>query len=519
MTYRKIELTRREALKLAAGAGTAATISTHAHGVQAQSADAGYEIVVPDPVGSLPFEDVTFRWIDSGDIKALFFEEYFSAFSEKHPNITIQYDALPWTEINRIVPLGIQNGQAHDAFMLPQDITGSEAVSQGWVAALDDVIPNFEEWRSGFPFGAFLEGVHVFDGKTYTFPVNSSKRYITMMFYDVDMMQEAGFDPAETPLTWDTYREAARKITEQGQGQYYGAMFGAGSPDRLSAFVSNLARMAGTPAGGSLGFSDIDWRTGEFKYTSDAYLGAIDLLLSLQQDGSIFPGSLSLSEAEARGQFPQGFAGMMLEGPWCIPQWRRDNPDFNWGIASQPLPNGGDVTPITFEETGANNMWVYAESQYKDIAGEILHFIGSPEGQLAMMGTTQGNLRSVLPEVVERAQDTLELDPAASTALALWDEQMRLGPMVAIRNPEASKTVFEGQPISPNFGEVIQGLLSGQLSDPTAAMQDLQDRTVAEFERRIAAAQEKGVDVSADDWVFPNWDPGTEYTQDKYDEL
>ncbi len=519
MTRPTQQFTRRKALKIAAGAGATAALAYRGIDVSAQEGAPGFEITIPDAVASLPSDDVTFRWIDSGDIKARFFQQYFDAFQEKHSNITIQYDALPWTEINRIVPLGIQNGQAHDVFMLPQDISGSEAVSQGWVTPLDDIIPNFAEWKEHFPFGSFLEGVHVYDGKTYTFPVNSSKRYLTMTFYNVDLMQEAGFDPAETPLTWDTYREAARKVTENGQGQYYGVMFGASSTDRLAAFVSNLARMAGNPAGGSLGFSDIDWRTGEFQFTSDAYLGALELLLALQQDGSIFPGSMSLSEAEARGQFPQGFAGIMLEGPWCIPQWREGNPDFNWGIASQPLPNGGEVTPLTFEETGANNVWVYAQSPNLPIAGEILNYVGSPAGQLAMMGVTQGNLRSVMPDVVDEAQATLELDPAANTALALWDEQMRLGPMVGIRNPEASKTVFESQPISPNFGEVVQGLLSGQLSDPKAAMQDLQDRTQAEFERRIKAAQDKGVNVSEDDWVFPNWEPATDYTQEMYEEL
>lgn len=520
MSHRISPFTRRKAIQMAAGAGAAGMLAPHGLNLAAaQEATPAFQLTVPDAQLEIPTEDVTFRWIDSGDLKARFFRQYFEAFSEKFPNVTIQYDALPWTEINRIVPLGVQNGDAHDVFAKPQEIDAAEIVSQGWVAALDDIIPNFEEWKANFPFGALMEGVHIFDGKTYTFPLTSSKRYWTMTFYNVQLMQEAGYDPSETPLTWDTYREAARKITENGQGQYFGVMFGASSTDRLSTFVRNLGRMAGTPAGGSLGFDDIDWRTGEFQYTSDAYLGAIDLLLALQKDGSIFPGSMSLSEAEARGQFPQGVAGMLLEGPWNIPQWREENPDFEWGLASQPVPNEGDPAMLTYEETGGNASWVYADSQYKNIAGEMMSYIGSPEGQLAMMGATQGNLNAIFPDVVEEAQATLELDPAAQVALGLWDDQMKLGPMVAVRNPEAAKTVFEGQPVTPNFGEVVQGLLAGQISDPKAAMQDLQDRISAEFERRIKAAQDKGVEVSQDDWVFSNWDPAVDYTEEMYDEL
>src|SRR5690606_24126563 len=133
----------------------------------------------------------------------------------------------------------------------------------------------------------FLDGVHVFNGKTYTFPQTSSKRYWTMTFYNPAYMEKAGYDLESERLTWDQYREAARKVTEQGQGEYYGVIIGGKSPARLTVFVQNLARMAGASAGGSLGFNDIDWRTGEFQYTSDQYLGAIELLLALQQDGSI----------------------------------------------------------------------------------------------------------------------------------------------------------------------------------------------------------------------------------------
>jgi multiple sugar transport system substrate-binding protein len=519
MSQHRSRISRRKALQLAAGAG-AASVAAH-HGfrpVIAQDATPG-SIIVPEPRVELPTEDITFRWIDSGDLKARFFTQYFHAFQQAHSNIEIQYDALPWTEINRIVPLGVQNGDAHDVFALPQEVPGSQAVGEGWVAPLDDIIPNFEEWKIRFPFGSFLNGVHVFDGKTYNFPFTSSKRYWTMTFYNTEQVQQAGYDFENKPPTWDEYREAARKITEQGQGQYFGVIFGGKSAERLAVFVRNLARMAGAPAGGSLGFNDIDWRTGEFLYTSDQYLAAIDLLIGLKDDGSIFPGSLSLSEAEARGRFPQGVAGMLLEGPWNIPQWQEENPDFTFGLVSQPVPNSGEITPLTYEETGGNIAWVYADSEYKQIAGEMFSYIGSPDGQLAMMAATRGNLRSVFQDVVEEAQESVDLDPLAGKALDMYDEQMRLGPMVTIRNPGASQVAFEARPLTPDLGQIMQGVLADQISDPKAAMQDLQDRANAELERAIKAAQDAGANVSRDDWVFANWDPGHDYTEEDYSAL
>src|SRR5690606_10419087 len=104
---------------------------------------------------------------------------------------------------------------------------------------------------------------------------------------------------------------------------------------------------------------------------------AIELLMAINDDGSIFPGSMSLSEAEARAQFPQGVAGMILEGPWNIPQWQTDHPDFSFGLVSQPVPNSGEALPMTYEETGSNQLWIYADSPYKEIAGDMFSYIGS----------------------------------------------------------------------------------------------------------------------------------------------
>lgn len=476
-------------------------------------------IVIPDSGVAIPEGEVTFRWVDSGDLKALFYNELHAAYTLAHPNVTIQYDALPYTDIAQIVPLGIQGGNAHDIFALPIEVPAGQAVSEGWVAPLDDIIPNFAEWKGRFPLGSFMDGVHVFDGKTYTFPQTSSKRYWTMMFYNPGYMQAAGYDPESSRLTWDQYRDAAKKITEAGQGQYYGVMFGGQQADRLGDFVRNLARMAGAPAGGAFGYADIDWRTGEFVYTSDAYAAAIELLRGLQADGSIFPGSMSLNANQAWSQFPQGVAGMLLEGPWVIPQWQRDNPEFQFGLASQPVPNSGEAIPLTYEETGSNQLWVYAESEYKQIAGDIFSYIGSVDGQVGIMAATRGFLRAMLPEAVEIAQDSVELDPFGSEALTLYDEQLRLGPMVAVRNPAAARVATERRPLTPDLGQIVQGILSGQVSDVGAAMEDLQSRASADLERAIAAAAENGVGVSRDDFVFPNWDPTQEYTAEKYAEL
>ncbi len=501
---------RRQALRLTGGVGlSGAMLGTRQTGTLAsQTPAAAPTFEIPDTGADLPTEQVTFRWIDNGDQKAVFFNQFFPAYQEKHPNITIQYDTLPGPEMTKVVPLGIQNGDAHDVFMFAFGVPPAQAVAEGWVAPLDDYIPNFAEWKKGFPPGTLLPGITDFNGKTYVMLITSNRRYSTLLLYNAPYMREAGVDPQAKPLTWDEFRDAAKKITEQGQGQYYGLILEGKQPARWSDIVSNLARMAGRPAGED----HIDFATGEYVYTSDEYVGAIELLLAMNADGSIFPGSVSLNAAQARAQMPQGAAGMILQGPWNIPQWPKENPDFEFGVASQPVPNSGTPSPLTVPPGGSNAYGIYANSPYGAIAGDIFHFLGTLEGQRAWASLNPIADSPLFPEAAGAAEAT----PQASQASQLFAEQVRLGPSPLVRNPDAAQVVLELKPLSPDFGETVQGLFSGQLSDTKAAMRDLQDRADAELDRAIEAARANGAQVTRDDWVFANWDPTKDYSDEDY---
>ncbi len=473
----------------------------------------GGGIAVVESGAKLPTDKVTFHWVDSGDQKAVFFKQYFAAYQQRYPNITVQYDPLPWNEIAKVVPLGVQNGNAPDVFQVPLNIPAPQAVQEGWVRPLDDIVPGFAEWKRSFPTGSFVNGITDFGGKTYTIPLTSNQRYDTLVLYSSELMRRADYDPGAKPLTWDDFRAAAKKVTEQGKGQYYGLIFEGNQTNRFAAFVSNLGRMAGAPGNaGTAANSNINWKTGEFNYTSDQYVAALELLLALKADGSVFPGSLSLNAPQARAQFPSGVAGMILQGPWNVPQWLTDSPDFKFGVGSQPIPNTGPSVPLSYAPGGANQLWIYTKSPNQAIAGDIFHYLGTLAGQIAWGTISDGADAPIFPEASKQAR----LDPQARTAQGLFDQQMRLGPAPEVRNPDVSNVSLALKTLQPDFGQVIQGLYTGQLKDVRMALRDLQDRSEAELQRAIKAAQAKGAKVSRDDWKFPNWDPTKDYTQADY---
>ena len=361
----------------AAGGASTRTTGT-AVGSPAASPNASGEITIVESGATLPTGQVTFHWVDSGDAKAPFNKAFFAAYQRKHPTITIQYDPLPQAEINKVVLLGVQNGNAPDAFAMPQVVQGAQAVQQGWVAPLDDIVPNFARWKAAFPPGAFVSGITDFNGKTYTVPFTSNQRYSTLTLFNTAYLQQAGYDPAAKPLTWDEFRAAAKKITQQGAGKYYGVLLEANQTSRLAVFVNSLAQMAGALGSGGGDVSDINLKTGEFNFTTDQYLAVIELLLALKGDSSVFPGSTSLNAAQARAQFPNGVAGLILQGPWNIPGWQQDNPDFTFGVGSQPVPNSGMPLPITYGPGGGQpGVGLGEESEQGDHGGSALQH-GNP---------------------------------------------------------------------------------------------------------------------------------------------
>ncbi|MBA2278551.1 MAG: extracellular solute-binding protein, partial [Chloroflexia bacterium] len=388
------QVSRRDALRLAGGAGFAAALAGH----QLTAAQDATPVTIPDSGASLPTGDVTFRALVQGTgPRTPFYEAFFPAYQAARPNITVQVEELPEDQIQQVLPIGIQNGNAHDLFMLGGALSTAEAVSAGWVAPLDDVIPDFERWKSRFPPGVFLEGITVFDGKTYTFPLSSNQRYSTLLFFNQQLIEQAGIDLVAQPLSWEQFRNAARTLTGQGQGQYYGLVIGADGGGRFAEIATNLAVTAGAAAGTTIS-GPMDWRTGEYVFTSDQMLAAIDLIVALHADGSVLPGGLSMTQRQAVARMPAGQAAMSLDGPWVIARWAEEAPDFQFGLGSQPIQPGGTFAPIGYEPGGANPHFIYAESQLKEVAGDIFAYWGSPEGQAAFQSIVGGTLRAILPE-------------------------------------------------------------------------------------------------------------------------
>ena len=450
-----MSISRRNFLKGGVSSSLGMLLAANGFSLSAQDASI---IEIMESGANLPTDDVTFRWIDSGDQKAVFFNAFFEKYMEAYPNITVQYDGLPWNEIAQIVPLGVRNGTLHDVFGRPLAVQLAQAVNEGWVEALDDVVPDFEAWKAAFPAGVFVDGITGFDGKTYAFPSTSNKRYGTHVLYNVEYMQEAGYDPNEMdrPMTADEFVDAADKITQNGSGRYFGFIIGGNQVNRWGAIVRGFAAMNGAAHMG-VGNFHVDYRTGEIPYTEPAFKEGIEVLLRIRDNGSMFPGSLSINAPEARARMPQCASGMILQGPWNIPIWLRENPDFNFDISGQPLLDADTFFPISVGPGGGNQLHVFKDSPdgNKQIAGDIFHYLGTEAGQIAWATLVGAADPAQFASAVEQA----EMADLERKALLMFTEQVRVGPEPVVGNPDTAAVNLELQPLTPRLDEVVQGYL------------------------------------------------------------
>lgn len=512
---RRYEFDRRRLLGLLAGAGAAGMLAncagagtpTDAPAREAPGKVDPKTIVIPDSGAKLPTGKSTVQWTDSSQFSTSFVPSFVEAYQKKHSNITLQYENLPDPEMIQVLQLAFQNNTVPDVFRIVSDLIPSgQAVDQGLVQPLDELVPNFDEWKNAFPDGSFTEGINVFNGKTYSFPMLGN--FTWTLQYNREYMERADLDPLSEPFTFEGFRAAAKKLTKQGAGQYYGVVCGGAQVDRWSGWVGILGNLGGAVGG------EFDYSRGTYNYTSDAFREILELIIAMKDDKSIDPGSASLDSQQARATLPTGQNAMILNETGVIPFWLVESPDFDFEIAELPVPDGRDPIPISVGPP-AGFWWVGADSKNGAIIGDIFSYLGSLEGQKKWQQVGGGGIPVHYPE----ANLVEAIDERLQRSNQYFLDILRTRPDPAARAADVSIAIQQLRAVTPDFGTVVQGIYTGQVEDVGKAMQDLQDRSESELDRAIEAARKKGADVSRDDWVFPNWDPTQNYTQADYDAL
>lgn len=434
-------------------------------------------------------------------------KELFAKFAKTKGGLPVDYTVYNPNDQGKALQLAKQSNQLPDVFTLAGvGAPPASLVKQGWFSPMD----LSADAKKLLPDGALIDGITNFNGKVYSFPQFNFRQYTTLTWFNKDLFAKAGLDPNNPPASYDDFRAACAAIKQKGGAGASGVILPLNFPDRMGAFIIELAQAGGFGGLSSLG-EQTDFRTGEYAFHTDPFVNALEFLLSLKKDGLLFPASSSLDARTGRARWATGVAGFFFDGPWNIGVVVDNFKTFadKCGVGSVLVPNSG-TKPTIYQPPQPPTFWISKTSKYVEQASTLLGMILQPEYQAKIAENMDQ------PPLDLSAVDKANVHPTYKQALKLYGDQVFLSPSPLAKNPSVADVHAEMKPIKPGIGEIVQGAFSGNITDVRGALKQLSDKMSAERERAIGVVTQKGVKVSADDWKFANWQPGKDYTAASY---
>jgi len=284
------------------------------------------------------------------------------AFMDAHPDITVEYESVPFEDFNSVLAARLSNASdAIDVFDVDMPRTDAY-MARGWLADLTQTFPDLAE--SVDP--GSLEAATVGD-QLVTMPYQTSTN---IMYYNASLLEAAGVplpsaDPAER-LTWEEVTEQARAAQEAGA--QYGIVF-----DQIDRYYQLEPLAISTGGGpGATGESNL-----EPDVTNEGWIKAFDWYGSLFADG-LSPRGVAV--AETPEMFAAGQTAFYVGGPWWGSMFV-DNADLQFGVAPFPAFEGGEpATPTGGWSLGMNPK---ADEETAAAVATFMKFMGVDDGGYA----------------------------------------------------------------------------------------------------------------------------------------
>jgi multiple sugar transport system substrate-binding protein len=390
-------LNRRQVLKGAAGLGASA---------------AGLSGVSLAPAGSLAQGDpVTLRfagWIGMEESTAAQFEHMVELFTTAHPNVTIEYEGVAWENTRQQLLLQTSAGNPPDVAQVAAPWIGQFAFS-GAIVPLDEMAA---EIRDGYVPGII---------DSFTFPGPSGDAQLwglpwvavhATTFYSTVLMEQAGLDTAQLPVTIDEFDQVVRAIAGLGEDDQGNKIWGFTTATDRSELTANIFNQWLFNFGG-----DVLDESGMVTLDSDPAVETLTYFKTLVDDG-IMPAGFSFRDQYnlmanyQTGGFTDGsYARDVLR----ITSGKGEEFDADFTVALNPTALENPEDPLQHKSIFHHHTLVmFEQSENKEAAFEFIKFLSTdPESTLYY---AQGS--SLFPLYEPALQDPFySQDPYAQTFL------------------------------------------------------------------------------------------------------
>jgi multiple sugar transport system substrate-binding protein len=308
---------------------------------------------------------VTFRLWDDQVAKA--YRESFAAFHQRHPDISVAVQVVPWADYWTKLPTDVAAGTAADIFW-------TNTSNFGLYADSDQLLPvsgDASAWNRA------VVDLYTRNGKLWGVPQLWDS---IALFYHKDMVTRAGVDPAA--LRWnpagagDTFLPAVRRLTVDRNGRTAGQ---SGFDARnIRQYGFNAASDSQAIVWDFVGSNGGTWQHGDaFDFADQPRtVAAVQYAVDLINKHHVSP---SAADTNTNGDktlqlFTQGKLALFQSGPYRLKNVQ-EGASFEWGVAPIPAGPAGRVGVVHGVAAVAS-----ARTPHREATEKVLAWLGTAEG-------------------------------------------------------------------------------------------------------------------------------------------
>jgi multiple sugar transport system substrate-binding protein len=365
-------------------------------------------------------------WMSNNPEEITWAKAMVGAWNTAHPTETVSAQEIPAGKTSEeVIGAAITAGNAPCLVFNTSPAAVPQFQKQGGLVALNGFPDGaaYVEARTG----AAAEQYKSPDGNFYQIPWKSNP---VMIFYNKDILQKAGIDPANPPLkTYDEFIATSEKIVSSGAAK--AAIYPAPTSEFFQSWFDFYPLYAAQSGGKQL------LEGGKPTFDSPAGLAVADFWKTMYAKG------LAPKEQYSGDSFADKKSAMAIVGPWAIAVYAGK---VNWGVVPVPTSSGMAADQIkTFSD--AKNVAIYSACKNQATAWDVLKFATSKAQDGALLQITgQMPLRKDLPATypdyfakhpeylvfAAQAARTVEV-PNVANSIAIWQ---------AFRDGYSSSVIF-----------------------------------------------------------------------------
>ncbi len=298
--------------------------------------------------------------------------EIIQEFMKQNPDIEVETLNVPTTPEKLIT--AVTGGTPPDVFYMDRYLAG-EWAARGIIMSLEEYVNASKLVKKERFYKRLLNDV-TWRNQMWAIPLHTDCR---AFWWNKDLFQLKGLDPEKPATTWAELEEYSDKIferDEKGKIKYLGFSPIAGNPPGFLQFWIYLWQLGGE-------YLSEDYNTAIFNspqgvealtwmvHMTDKY-GGIDEIAEFLQPPGVGPGM---------DVFNLGFLAQQIHGQWMVANYARYSPDLKYGLASFPVPPGGQAVNYI-------GGWTYVIPKgvkHPDVSWKYIEFTMSDENMLKLV--------------------------------------------------------------------------------------------------------------------------------------